>query len=139
MSEFQEVVKDGAKNVGKRIKQLLRILLGIGLLTLVGYFAVCNYTYSKGTRSGILVKISKKGVAFKTYEGTLNLGGFSGEGGDGSMGNMWNFSVWKTSIYQDLDAQQGNHVKLYYREKVKAMPWQGDTEYFVYKVEKLND
>lgn len=136
MSEFTQVVKDGAKTVGGWIKRFFMVLL---LLAVVGggiYLWVCNWTYSDGTRAGTLIKISRKGVLYKTYEGQLNLGGFQ-QSADGVSGNIWEFSVFKEDIYQQLQQFEGKQVKLHYRQKYKAMPWQGKTDYFIYKAEPV--
>ena len=34
----------------------------------------CKRDYSTGRRTGVIVKFSKKGLAFDSYEGTLHLG-----------------------------------------------------------------
>lgn len=138
MSEFQQVIKDGAKKIGTGIKKGALLLL---LLTVVGggiYLWVCNWTYSEGTRAGILIKISKKGVIWKTYEGQLNMGGVQ-TGDQGLSGNIWDFSVTKKSFYDTFQNHEGQNVKLHYREVYKAMPWQGKTNYFVYKIEPVNN
>lgn len=135
MSEFKQVVKEGATKVGSWIKRFFLIIL---LLAVVGggvYLWVCNWTYSEGTRAGNLIKISYKGVVLKTYEGQLNLGGFQSNDQSGISGNIWEFSVWDDEIYKQLQQYEGKQVKLFYRQKYKAMPWQGDTDYFIYQVE----
>ena len=33
---------------------------------------------------------------------------------------------------------EGKNVKLHYKEKENTFPWQGDTDYLVYKVEPVN-
>lgn len=135
MSEFQQVVKDGADKVGNVFK---KVLLAILLLAVVGaglYVWGSNWTYSDGTRAGTLIKLSRKGVVWKTYEGQLNLGGFQEGGNDGIVGNIWNFSVPKKRFYEKLREYEGQRVRLQYREVYNAMPWQGKTEYFVYDVE----
>ncbi len=137
MSEFKQVIKEGAGTVGSWAKRFFLILLTLAILGGAGYLWVCNWTYSKGTRAGTLIKISQKGVVFKTYEGQLNLGGFRQDGGDGVSGNIWEFSVWKDAVYEQLQNYEGKQIKLYYREKYKAMPWQGDTNYFIYQVEEV--
>jgi hypothetical protein len=141
MSEYQQVVKEGRQKIGKIFKRFMVGLLILGLLSATGFFLVSNYTYSKGARAGTLIKLSKKGVMFKTYEGQLNLGGFKTEAAEGISGNIWEFSVWKDDIYQELQNYEGHQVKLHYREIIRPMPWQGKTKYFVYKAEpvkKLN-
>lgn len=134
MSEFTQVVKDGANTVLGWIK---RFFVAISILAIVGvgaYLWVCNWTYSEGTRAGYLIKISKKGVVFKTYEGQLNLGGFQSDESTGLAGNIWNFSVYKDAIYEEMQRNEGSKVVLHYRQKYKAMPWQGKTDYFIYKI-----
>ncbi|MBV6655079.1 MAG: hypothetical protein KI786_15040 [Mameliella sp.] len=137
MSEFNQVIKEGASTVGNWIKRFFFILLTLAILGGAGYLWVCNWTYSQGTRAGTLIKISNKGVVFKTYEGQLNLGGFRQNASDGLTGNIWEFSVWEDDIYDQLQNFEGKQVKLYYREKYKSMPWQGDTNYFIYQVEEV--
>ena len=116
------------------------LLIGV-LVVLSGlsiYFIVCNMTYSEGSRAGYLIKVSKKGVMFKTYEGQLNLGGIGqGEVNAIVANNIWDFSVPDDSIFNVLTSLQGNHVRLHYKEKFKAFPWQGETNYFIYQAEKV--
>jgi hypothetical protein len=53
-------------------------VLGIIALCVGGCIAKCaggvNWKYSEGSRSGVVQKISKKGVIWQTWEGELNLG-----------------------------------------------------------------
>ncbi|MEO0341772.1 MAG: hypothetical protein AAF242_21535 [Bacteroidota bacterium] len=68
MSEFNQVVQEGAKSIGKRIRKFLLWVLLIGILGAGAYIGICNLTYSSGQRAGLLNKISYKGVVWKTYE-----------------------------------------------------------------------
>lgn len=114
-------------------------LSGIILVSLLLYFAICSYTYSEGSRSGILLKFSHKGYFFKTNEGDLNAGVLN-TNVLGLTANMWHFSVTNANkaTIEKLKGLEGRQVKLYYRQKVKAMPWQGDTDNLVYDVEELH-
>jgi hypothetical protein len=105
----------------------------------IGYFAFAGYTYSEGSRTGVLLKFSKKGYVFKTWEGELNLGGMTQEGGT-MLNNIWQFSVRKEedSAITDLKNYEGKRIRLSYKEKMRHFPWQGETNYFVYKVEQVN-
>ena len=123
--------------MGQWVKRFFLVVLLLAALGAGGYVWVCSWTFSEGTRAGTLIKISLKGVVFKTYEGQLNLGGFQSDPESGVTGNIWDFSVGRKEIYQELQAYEGRQVKLHYRERYKAMPWQGDTNYFVYKVEPV--
>ena len=50
----------------------------------------------------------------------------------------WSFSVKDEAIVQQLEKLQGQRVVLRYKEINQSMPWQGDTNYFITKVE-LNE
>ncbi len=61
-----------------------------------------------------------------------------GESNNGLRGNLWEFSVLDTDVLNKLEDAEGKRVKLSYKERFKAMPWQGDTNYFVTDVEIIN-
>lgn len=98
------------------------------------YYTICGLTYSEGTRSGVLTKISKKGYVFKTYEGELNIGGLFQNNGTIIPSTIFYFSVQDKKIYYDLQASEGKRVILYYKQVIKNFFWQGDTDYFVYQI-----
>ncbi len=111
----------------------MRKFIGIGILivvlVIVGYFAVLYYaTFSEGFRSGELIKISNKGMAFKTWEGELSQG-ISGA-------QIFAFSVLDSDqkVIDDLKKYQGQYVKVTYVERYKTFAWWGDTKYFVTEV-----
>ncbi|MBI1305932.1 MAG: hypothetical protein GC181_04875 [Bacteroidetes bacterium] len=116
---------------------LFFILIAFSLLFFV---AVINIDYSTGVRSGTLMKISEKGVLFKTWEGQLNTGGFTEDNGD-ITSSIWHFSIRKSQpeILKEIEKaiDDGHRVKLYYHEKYVHLFFLGDTKYFVYKVEKV--
>ena len=137
MSEFKQVVQEGKKKVVSGIKRIVLILLALAIVGGASYVWVCGWTYSQGTRAGTLIKISDKGVVFKTYERQHNLGGFQQSSTNGVVGNIWDFSVAKRDIFEKLQNYEGKQVKLAYKQRYKAFPWQGDTEYFVVSVEEV--
>lgn len=114
------------------------ILIGLASLGLVflGFYLFGNY--SNGSRAGTVVKLSERGVLFKTTEGQLNLGGFSGETGSPAS-SLWDFSVdddEKAVIRALEDASlSGKRLKLFYHEKFVQLDFRGDTKYFIHKVE----
>lgn len=133
-------VREDLQPIVKKTKSFFRRVLiwgGIGLvLAGIIFLLVSNWTYSEGVRAGYLIKLSKKGYVFKTYEGQLNLGGFKDNTEGNIIGNTWEFSVTDQEVYQELQKMEGQKVSLHYHEIIRAMPWQGDTNYFIYKVEK---
>jgi hypothetical protein len=130
MSVQFDQVKQKAGRVARRTMWIALVAL---LVSGLGYFFYRTYTISEGSRSGTLFKISKKGVMFKTYEGQLHLAGSA------MLTNQstWDFSALDASVYSELQKYEGKNVKCYYKEKVDAFPWQGDTDYLVYRVEEV--
>lgn len=111
------------------MKKILSILLAIILLITVIYFSFIYFiTYSEGVRSGELIKISKKGVLVKTWEGEISQG-ISGA-------QIFKFSVEDKNkqVIKDLLEFQGRYVKLNYIERYTTFFWLGDTKYFITKV-----
>ncbi len=102
------------------------------------YYFICGLTYSDGKRSGVLIKVSRKGYIFKTYEGDLNSGGISQ--GDGTImpNAIFKFSVTEKSVFEKLEALQGKKVVIDYKQVMKNFFWQGDTDYFIYDVKEVN-
>jgi len=113
------------------LRKILFIFITTVVLAIVGYFSFLYYvTYSEGVRSGELIKISSKGMLFKTYEGELSQG-ISGA-------RIFTFSVLDkdAKVIDDLKELQGQYVKVTYVERYRTFPWWGDTNYFVTEVQK---
>jgi hypothetical protein len=123
-----------SKSVWK--KYALWISLALIVIWFIYYF-ICGLTYSDGKRSGVLIKVSRKGYIFKTYEGDLNSGGISQ--GDGTImpNAIFKFSVTEKSVFEKLEAFQGKKVILDYKQVMKNFFWQGDTDYFIYDVKEV--
>ncbi len=141
MSEFQEVIKDGAREVGRQTwritKRVLLLALLVGIVGSAGYYGWANMTFSEGSRSGQLLKMSRKGVIFKTYEGEMFLGVYTPAQPSMAPGNIWHFSVKNREVYNKIQRLEGKQVRLYYKEHFRTFPWQGDTRYFVYGADEL--
>ena len=113
------------------MRKFIMITLGLVVLAAVAYFAfVYSVTYSEGVRAGELIKVSNKGVVFKTWEGELSQG-ISGA-------QIFSFSVLDkdAEVIQELQTLQGQYVKVNYVERYRTFPWWGDSRYFVTHVEK---
>jgi hypothetical protein len=116
-----------------RLRRNFRTFLFIIFLVL----AFCVYwfffnSYSKGERTGVLIKISHKGNVFKTNEGEMWL----------SCRQMTNpekfyFSVKSDSIASLLKNLQDQCVQLSYTQYRGVLPWRGDTKYIVTDVIKI--
>ncbi|MDN3641423.1 6-phosphogluconate dehydrogenase [Lutimonas halocynthiae] len=108
---------------------------GVSILIVFILYIVFIYfvTFSEGYRAGELIKISKRGLLVKTWEGRLSQGV--------SEEQQFNFSVQKSDakVLQDLKDFQGKRVKVTYIERFGTFFWLGDTKYYVKEVELLKD
>lgn len=125
-----EETKSKAKSF---FKKFLWLTLVAFLLFSSAYYFYRTYTKSEGTRTGILYKISKKGIVFKTFEGQMQLAGSTIMNKE----SIWEFSVKNEEIYKEMQNLEGKNVRLHYREITDSFPWQGDTNYLVYKIEAV--
>jgi len=135
-NEISSSINEGGKKIKRFTKRLFLFSLLAAILIGAGYMFWCNMTYSDGTRTGTLMKVSKKGYVFKTMEGEMNMGGFNNKDDSQVFGNTWQFSTSDAKLYDELVQKQGKKMMLYYKEKNRAMPWQGETDYYVYKIEE---
>ena len=125
------------------MKWIKRVLV-IALLILIGLLIFSYWgTYSEGIRSGMIVKVSKKGWLFKTYEGQLNLQTFGANKSPNIVSESFEFSVesHKEDVIKDLEeaSLSGERVSLAYTERLVRFPWRGDTKYFITKVERVGN
>lgn len=132
MAWFQSTAEAGEQKKG-RFSRFFKWAALVLLVSFTAYYFICGITYSEGTRSGVLTKISKRGYIFKTYEGELNVGGLNQ--GDGTIMplSIFYFSVNNDDVYRLLEDSQGKKVVLHYKEVIHSFFWQGETNYFVYK------
>lgn len=120
------------------MRKALLIFVAILIAALGIYYAYTQYTYSEGNRAGVLIKFSKKGNIFKTYEGELTIAiGINPDTKTGLVNNTWPFSVKDKDVAEQLSHLEGRSVSLHYREIKHAFSWQGETNYFVDKVEEV--
>lgn len=130
---FGQRVKRTAKKI-LRLTIIIVVLAGAILFSFY-YWAV----YDEGVRAGMVLRVSKKGMIFKTYEGQLNLNTFGALKGTSTMAESFDFSVTDEQVVEELQAValSGERVNLHYIKRYVAFPWRGDTKYFVTKVERL--
>lgn len=102
-----------------------KIYLGIlaFLVALVGLIRLANLIdYSVGSRTGIIGKLSSKGLACWTNEGQLALPNFTRggmRGGGGEIDNTFYFSVPDEEVWKQLQAiAPGSPVNLEYKQKL---------------------
>ncbi len=127
-----------SRKIGKvmRVALIVIVVVGIGLLSFY-YWGI----YDEGVRAGTVLRISKMGIVFKTYEGQLNLETFGALRGASPIAEAFDFSVepGNTEVIKELQqvALTGERVNLHYKKRYLTFPWRGDTKYFITKVERV--
>jgi hypothetical protein len=96
--------------------------------------------YENGLMAGKVLRISEKGIIFKTHEGKLNLETFGALKGTSPIAESFDFSVENNQeeVIKQLQevSLSGERVNLYFIKRYMVFPWRGESKYFVIKVER---
>ena len=133
MSEFQEVMHEGARTLKQKARRWF--LYALVFLVVIGGISIwaASWTYREGSHTGYLLKVTEKGSLLKTYEGQLNTSGFTTT--EHPESDIWAFSVLDDSLYLQLQELSGRKVELHYQQRYQSMPWQARTNYIVTSVQ----
>ncbi len=135
--ESESFVRKTARTTMKIIRRILTIalILGIGVLAFM-YWGV----YERGVMAGKVLRVTEKGMVFKTHEGKLNLESFGALKGASPIAETFDFSVEsnQTEVIEQLQevSLSGERVNLHFVKRYMKFPWRGDTAYFIEKVER---
>jgi hypothetical protein len=135
--ESDSFIKKTARTTMKIVKRILIIALVLGIATLAFlYWGV----YERGVMAGKVLRITEKGMVFKTYEGKLNLESFGALKGTSPIAETFDFSVEsdQAEIIKQLQevSLSGERVNLHFVKRYAQFPWRGDTKYFIEQVER---
>lgn len=119
-----------------------KAIVWISIIVVLGFLGGMTFlyygVYSEGVRAGTVIKLSRKGVVFKTWEGQLNIRSFGAVRSENNLSEVFEFSIESdaTDVIQQLEevSLSGERVNLHYVERYRALPWRGGTRYFVTKV-----
>jgi type VI protein secretion system component Hcp len=123
------------------MRKTITISLSILILAGLGYVSFLYYgVYSEGVRAGTVIKLSKKGVMFKTWEGQLNIRSFGAVSSNNQLSEVFEFSIEsdqeKTIKLLEEVSLSGERVNLHYLERYRILSWRGSTKYFITKLER---
>ena len=136
------------ESFGTRVKRTTKKVMKVtGITLLLIAIAVFSFlywaTYEEGVMAGKVLRVSQKGMLFKTYEGKINLETFGALKGTSPIAESFDFSVYKSEkeLIQELQrvSLSGERVNLYFVKHYMTFPWRGDTKYFVTRVERLGN
>ena len=131
----------GARLKNKTMKIIKKILIWTILIGIAVFSIMYFVSYEDGFMAGKILRVSKKGVLFKTYEGKINLETFGAMKGVSPIAESFDFSVEKGNpeLITELEAValSGERVNLHFVKYYFAFPWRGDTRYFATKVERF--
>jgi len=122
----------------------MKIIKRILILAFIVFLAICAFsywgTYEEGVMAGKILRISKKGVVFKTYEGKLSLESFGALKSASPIAETFDFSVENNEkeVIKQLEevALSGERINLHFVKRYMAFPWRGNTKYFAVQVER---
>jgi len=128
--------------VKRTTRKVVKVILISALVIALAVFAFLYWaTYEEGVMAGKVLRVSEKGMLFKTYEGKINLETFGALKGTSPIAESFDFSVYKSEKELIRELQQvslsGERVNLYFVKHYATFPWRGDTKYFVTRVERL--
>jgi len=131
------------QKAGRTAKRVVRWIIGILVVVLIAVFSFYYWgVYEKGVMAGRVLRITEKGVMFKTFEGKLNLETFGALKNASPIAESFDFSVEKSNdeIIKQLEevALSGERVNLHFVRRYVTFPWRGETKYFVVRVERLD-
>jgi len=130
-SSGQSVKKSGSQFL-KGVRKILLYMLLIFILFISGYiYWNYYYTFSDGSRAGLLQKFSRKGNIFKTYEGEMILSSVQSNANVPLASEKFFFSVSNPQVASQISALQGDFIVVYYKEKNGTLPWRGESAYLV--------
>jgi hypothetical protein len=133
------------ESFGQRAKKTtVKVLKRILIFGIIISLAVLSFlywgTFETGVMAGKVLRISEKGLMFKTFEGKLSLESFGALKGVSPVAETFDFSVESSEkeTIQLLNevALSGERVNLHFKKRFMTFPWRGDTKYFVTQVER---
>ena len=134
------------ENFGQRIKRktisfVKKAIIVLVVLGLVVFSFFYWATFESGIMAGKVLRITEKGVLFKTYEGKLNLETFGALKGASPIAESFDFSVEgsEKGVIKALQevALSGERVNLHFKKRYAQFPWRGETRYFITEVERV--
>ncbi len=117
-----------------------KILLTLTVILLITFSFFYWGVYENGLMAGKVLRISKKGFVFKTYEGKLNLETFGALKGVSPIAESFDFSVEASELelikqLEDVSLSV-ERINLYFTKRYMVFPWRGETKYFATKLER---
>jgi hypothetical protein len=134
------------ESFGNKVKRtttrVVKITLWATVIIAIAVFCFFYWgTYEDGVMAGKVLRLSQKGMIFKTYEGKINLETFGSLKGASPIAESFDFSVESNNDELIKQLQEvslsGERVNLHYVKRYAKFPWRGDTKYFATRVERV--
>ncbi len=121
--------------------KLIKRFFIAALIVFIGISAFLFWgTYEEGVMAGKVLRISQKGLIFKTYEGKLNLETFGALKGASPIAESFDFSVESNQkeLIKQLEevALSGERINLHFKKRYMTFPWRGNTKYYATMIER---
>jgi hypothetical protein len=125
-------MQKSGSNFFKSMRKIFLFVILFFVLFVAGFtYWKYYFTYSDGSRAGLLQKLSHKGTIFKTYEGEMILSSVQSNNNVPLASEKFFFSVNNKRVADQLNGMQGEFIVVYYREMNGTLPWRGESAYIV--------
>lgn len=116
------------------------LILGALVAPIGAKFTGIPIHYSDGDRTGVVVKISKNGLIWKTWEGQMNLGSISTDGNGVHVPSTFLFSVTDDAVVKQIQAAAKNasRITLHYDQPLVLPFSKGKSGYLITSTDYTN-
>lgn len=139
MEHIEQTFGSRAKKTGMKILKITALVFIVIAIVVFSFFYWG--VYERGVMAGKILRVSEKGMVFKTYEGKINLETFGALKGTSPIAESFDFSIEsdETELIRKLEqvSLSGERVNLHYVKRYARFPWRGDTKYFATGVDRL--
>lgn len=110
----------------------MKTFIKLGILSMATLMLTACWTTETGQKSGIIVKVSKKGKYWGTYEGELIKGGLEDATGVTGKEFLFTLGQFNSALVEKAQTamKHNEHVVLNYHCEEFVAPWRGETQCF---------
>jgi hypothetical protein len=110
---------------------LLVVILVLAAFCALALYYRFYFPFAEGNRSGLLVRITRQGEVFPTWEGELLQSGLGFYPNGPVTSNRFRFSAAGKRVADSLAAHEGSWMIVHYTEYFGALPWRGNSRFVV--------
>ena len=117
----------------------MKTFLRLAAIALVAVSSTACWNTGSGEKIGVITKLAKSGVVFKTWEGQIVRGGLSG--GSGVVGAPFDFTIEDDKLAEEVQRimDQQKEVKIHYKSELITLFRSDSNDHFLTGIEVLSN